>query len=115
VCIYFLGKRFTAKLDFSVTILHRWGGGGKERGRWGVKRLQEFAPRSGQIHVLLIAQNTAKIYSEKVKHKGGFFGFFSFLYVIQHCVICRHSDPTVSQDAGIDSRTVATLAIDIDS
>ncbi len=50
------------------------GGGGEV----GVKRLQEFAPRSGQIHVLLIAKNTPKIYSEKVKLKGGFLDLFFF-------------------------------------
>jgi hypothetical protein len=33
--------------------------------------------------------------------------FFFFMYAIQHC---RASDSTVSEDAGIESRTVATLA-----
>jgi hypothetical protein len=73
---------FTAKLDFLPL-------GGE--GEVGVKRLQEFAPRSGQIHVLLIAENTAKIYSVKVKLKGGFFRFLLFMYIIQHCFICRDS------------------------
>jgi hypothetical protein len=36
--------------------------------------------------------------------------FFLLLYVIQHCFICRPSDSTVSADAGIEPRTVATLA-----
>jgi hypothetical protein len=27
---------------------------------------------------------------------GGFFGFFLFMYDIQHCFICRPSDSTVS-------------------
>jgi hypothetical protein len=35
----------------------------------------------------------------------------SFLYFIQHCFICRLSDPTVSEDAGIEPRTFATLAV----
>jgi hypothetical protein len=35
--------------------------------------------------------------------KRDFFGFFSFfVYDIQHCLICRPSDTTVSEDAGID-------------
>ncbi len=34
---------------------------------------------------------------------------FSFFYVIQHCFICRPSDSTVSKDAGIEPRMVATL------
>ncbi len=38
---------------------------------------------------------------------GGFFGFF-YMYCIQHCFICRPSDSTVSEDAGIEPRTVAT-------
>ncbi len=42
--------------------------------------------------------------------KGGFFVCF-LMYVIQHCFICRPSDLTVSKDAGIEPRTVATLAL----
>jgi hypothetical protein len=37
--------------------------------------------------------------------------YFIFMYVIQHCFICRSSDSTVPEDAGIESnpcRTVAT-------
>ncbi len=30
-------------------------------------------------------------------------------YFIQHCFICRPSDSAVSEDAGIEPRTVATL------
>ncbi len=40
-----------------------------------------------------------------------FFGFFLFMYDIQHCFICRPSDSTVSEDAGIEPRTVATTAL----
>jgi hypothetical protein len=40
-----------------------------------------------------------------------FLDFFLFLYVIQLCFICRPSDYTVSDDAGIEPRTVATLAL----
>ncbi len=35
--------------------------------------------------------------------------FFLLMYVIQHCFIFRPSDSTVSEDAGIEPRTVATL------
>jgi len=39
-------------------------------------------------------------------------GFFVFLCIfIQHCFICRLSNSTVSENAGIDARTVATLAL----
>jgi hypothetical protein len=43
-----------------------------------------------------------------------FFIFSSSMYciqVIQHCFICRPSDPTVSEDAGIEPRTVATSVL----
>jgi hypothetical protein len=42
--------------------------------------------------------------------KGDFMDFFLFMYDIQHCFICRPSDSTVSEDAGIEPRTVATTA-----
>jgi hypothetical protein len=34
-----------------------------------------------------------------------------FMHYIKHCFICRHSDYTVSGDAGIEPMTVATLAL----
>ncbi len=40
--------------------------------------------------------------------KKDFFCFFQ--YFIQHCFICRPSDSTVSEDAEIGPRTVATSA-----
>jgi hypothetical protein len=39
--------------------------------------------------------------------KGDFLDF----YDIQHCFICRPSDSTVSEDAGIEPRTVANTAL----
>jgi hypothetical protein len=42
--------------------------------------------------------------------KGGYF-FLFFMYDIQHCFICRPSDSTVSEDAGIEPRTVATTTL----
>jgi hypothetical protein len=33
------------------------------------------------------------------------------MYHIQHCFICRPLDSTVSEDAGIEPRTVATTAL----
>ncbi len=40
-----------------------------------------------------------------------FFIYFYVGYIIQHCFICRPSDFTVSEDAGIEPRTVTTLAL----
>jgi hypothetical protein len=43
---------------------------------------------------------------------GALYGILDvFMYVIQHCFISRPSDSTVSDDAGIKPRTVATLAL----
>ncbi len=42
----------------------------------------------------------------------GFLGIlFFFIYVIQHCFICRPSDSTATEDARIEPRTVTTLAL----
>jgi hypothetical protein len=37
--------------------------------------------------------------------------FIFSMYCIQHCFICRPSDSTVSEDAAIEPRTVATSAL----
>jgi hypothetical protein len=56
--------------------------------------------------------NSERIWSGQLRdfplYKGG---FFLFMYVIQHCFICRPSDSTVSEDARIEPWTVATLAL----
>jgi hypothetical protein len=39
------------------------------------------------------------------------FIFIFFMYDIQHCFICRPSDSTVPEDAGIEPRTVSTTAL----
>ncbi len=41
----------------------------------------------------------------------GFFLIFLCMYFIQYCFICRPSNSTVSEDAGIEPRTVATSAL----
>jgi hypothetical protein len=40
-----------------------------------------------------------------------FLNMFFSVYCIQHCFICRPSDSNVSEDAGIEPRTVATSAL----
>jgi hypothetical protein len=45
----------------------------------------------------------------RMKRKGRFFKVF--MYFIQHCFICRPSDSTLSEDAGIEPKTVATSAL----
>jgi hypothetical protein len=46
-------------------------------------------------------------------HKRGIFlvSFFLSTCIIQHCLICCPSDSTASEDAGTETRTVATLAL----
>jgi hypothetical protein len=39
--------------------------------------------------------------------------FLIFMHDIQHCFLCRPSDSTVSEDAGIEPRTVATTALTV--
>ena len=39
----------------------------------------------------------------KVLKGGNFFGFFLFMYDVQHIFICRPSDSTVPEDARIES------------
>jgi len=36
---------------------------------------------------------------------------FIFMYFIQHCIICRPSESTVMEDAGMEPRTVAIFAL----
>jgi hypothetical protein len=62
---------------------------------------------------LLLSSGSAILFS----HKGqrNFFYrwifWYTFIYFIQHCSICRPSDSTVSGDAGIELRTVLTLTL----
>jgi hypothetical protein len=41
------------------------------------------------------------------------FWLYLFMYVIQHYFICRPSDSTETEDAGIEPRIVATLALTV--
>ncbi len=68
------------------------------------KRSRQRVNRSGS---LLLACSQASLN----QNSKGFLGFFLFMYVIQHCFFCRPSDSIVSEDAGIEPRTVPTLAI----
>jgi hypothetical protein len=59
---------------------------------------------------LMHKQHNPELWQYRIR-KGGFLGFFLLMYDIQHCFICRPSDFTVSEDAGIEPRTVATTAL----
>ncbi len=49
------------------------------------------------------------------KLKVDFVGFFLSMYDIQHCFICRPSDSTVSEDAGIEplGQISSTVRLDL--
>ncbi len=53
----------------------------------------------------------AVLSNESSHNHKDFLFFFIFVYVIQHCFICRSSDYSVSEDSGIEARTVAPLAL----
>jgi hypothetical protein len=57
------------------------------------------------------ADSSGPLGAGKLQRGGFFIYFFISIYVIQHCFICRPSDSTASEDAGIEPRTVATLAL----
>ncbi len=61
-------------------------------------------------NVLTNRQNAANCSSPR-NLKGGFLEFFFFMNDTQHSFICLPSDTTVSEDAGIEPRTVATTAL----
>ncbi len=60
------------------------------------------------ICLIVVGKNTVLINIYTLK---GDFWIFSFIYDIKHCFICRPSDSTVTEDAGIEPRTVATTAL----
>jgi hypothetical protein len=80
---------------------------------------EEYSSGRWEKHSIAVAQivKSGRISSKRreiqtYKERGIFFGFFFlFMYDIQHCFICRPSDSTVSEDAGIKPRTVATTAL----
>ncbi len=63
--------------------------------------------------VLWISTPTVEcLWKKKLKFMTGEFSdFIFFMYCIQHGFICRHSEFTVSEDAGIEPRTVANFVI----
>ncbi len=48
-----------------------------------------------------------------VKLEGYTFRIFPFVHDVRHCLVCRPSDYTVSEDAEIGPRTIATMAVDV--
>jgi hypothetical protein len=61
------------------------------------------------VFFLLLLQDEIRVKMTFIE--GGFFYVFLFTYDIQDCFICRPSDSTVSEDAMIEPRAVATTAL----
>jgi hypothetical protein len=61
----------------------------------------------GLLNDLLSLRTDVNAPTERSKQED----FFFLMYVIQHCFICRLSDSSVSEDAGIEPRTISTLAL----
>jgi len=57
----------------------------------------------------VVLYNKTYIRLSDYQQQGDFLDFF--MYFIQPCFNCRPSDSTVSEDAGIEPRTVATSAL----
>ncbi len=76
---------------------------------WTVAQRELF---SGTVVVAVLKQKKNCFYLFITILKGDFLGFFFlFMYDIQHCFICRPTDSTVSEDAGVEPGTVATTAL----
>ncbi len=73
----------------------------------------KIGPSSSKLYQLIKTAACA-FYRENQKKvnfflMGDILGFF--MYCIQHSFICRPSDSTVSEDAGVEPRTLATTAL----
>jgi hypothetical protein len=67
-------------------------------------------PMKWKIQILLVLCSPSILF-EMIFLKGDLIGFFLLMYEIQHCFICRPTDSTLSEDAGIKIGTVATTAL----
>ncbi len=82
-----------------------WGGGGRVP---CVLCHLSGAPHQWKHNLILLRQGIHTVqYYFSIYKQGDIFGFFSSV----HYFICRPSDSTVSEDAGNEPRTVATLAL----
>ncbi len=85
----------------------------REQADYGVYCVQSTAvPPLSHINRFTVTPNHPpfRLPSADIK-QGDLFGFFFSLYCFQHCFICRPSDSTVSEDTGIEPRTVAPSAL----
>ena len=76
--------------------------------------ITEVGPAIG-IYFIYLLPGIQKINSWSDKLYRNFFCFFMYWvpYLIQHCLICRPSGSSVSEDAGIELRTVAIATLSL--
>ncbi len=121
--------RFLRNIHGSGTLLFSLGSypaaSWQEQGRWGwAFCCSSSACRSVQTHIWrqenILHKNTRDFIQKRCLSRvpippslnceellKGDFSYF-FMYVTQHCFICRPSDSTVPEDAGIEPRTVTS-------
>ncbi len=75
-----------------------------------VKLIKEGRAQSINVRQFKFTPGCAQQHSEVPHFTRGYFLVF-FMYIIQHCFICRPSESTVSEDAGIEPWTVANLTL----
>jgi hypothetical protein len=68
----------------------------------------EKAEEENNGYVVIKFTSTSQVENRTKFGEGRGLVFFLLMYDIQHCFICRPSDSTVSEDTGIETRTVAT-------
>jgi hypothetical protein len=119
---FFLLKYFYSRCTWDI----EWRGQ-KAKSRFMIQQNDEHNPERLPVQILLQGNLALMHFSSPFSsvffklsyhntfhrlYEGGFcLDFFLFMYVIQHCFICRPADSTVSEDAGIEPRTVANLAL----
>jgi hypothetical protein len=78
-------------------------------------KLGKRKPEKGNVEDMTVEERLAMLNTTnenaKVTHNFFLSRRIFFMYDIQHCFICRPSDSTESEDAGIEPRTVATAAL----
>jgi hypothetical protein len=81
---------------------------------YGGIRSATFRITIGPSHVLVKAKENARRHIMILfffLSKGDFFWIFFYVRYIQHCFICSPKDSAMSEDAGIEPRTVATTPL----
>ncbi len=106
----------TCKFHIMIAMSHCLLTGGWRTRTWISSRLCWAGCRSSATwgspsHSTYSSTCSPQVRTTSVYRGRFYFYFLFFMFVIQHCFICRPSDSNVSEDAGIRLRTVMTLAL----